>query len=219
MANANPNDIYFGSYIRFETVDKKAGAALVGPDNAIGDIGDIVWKRDANHQQQAWLQNRFGGQFGFIDPKESHKLAVIHAKGWTIKYVLSFTAYSEKPDPGVYWGQVAIIAYPKRYEESFSVFLKTFSEACATGARPDPELGPSSIQTILDDASSWKSTKKVKIPSLDSSSVVLKDHRSVHDKVLDMSRKKNVGCYIISWIFLLGLVAAIVYAAHSFGIF
>ena len=219
MVTANPSDLYFGCYARFETTDKKAGAALVGSDNAIGDIGDIVWDTDSNKHQQGWLQNPYGSCFAFLDRHTSYKLALYQAKGWTIKYVLSFTAYSEQPDPGVYWGQVAIIAYPKRYEETFSIFLKSFAKATAEGRRPDPELSRATLQALLDDPSSWTPGQKVKFPKDDKGTVILKDHRSMHDKILDMGRQRNMGCYIISWIFLLGMVAAVVWAAHHFGLF
>ena len=219
MVTANPSDLYFGCYARFETVDKKAGASLVGSDNAIGDIGEIAWDTDSDKHQQAWLENPYGARFGFLDKHTSYKLAIYRAKGWIIKYVLSFTAYSEHPEPGVYWGQVAIIAYPKRYEEQFSVFLKNFAAVAADGLRPDPELKPAMIQQILDDPESWKPSQKIKFPKDTKGTVILKDHRSIHDKILDKGRQRNIGCFIISWIFLLALVAMVVYVAHRFGLF
>ena len=219
MVTANPSDLFFGCYARFETVDKKAGAALVGPDNAVGDIGEIVWDTDSDKHQQAWLQNPYGDCFAFLDKHTSYKLAIYRAKGWIIKYVLSFTAYSEQPDPGVYWGQAAIIAYPKRYEETFSTFLQSFAHATGEGLRPDPELNPSLIQQILNDPQSWKPSQKVKFPKDSKGTVILKDHRSLHDKLLDQGRQRNIGCFIASWVFLLGVVALIAYVAHIFGLF
>ena len=220
MASHNPADLYFGCYARFNTPDKSAGAVLAGPDNAVGDIGDIVWETDEEKKQRAWLKNPYGAKIGFLDSHASYKLALCHAKGWTIKYVLSFTAYSETPDPGVYWGQVAIIAYPPRYAEQFEPFLKVFAKAAADGLRPDPDLRASSIQQVLDDPQSWTPTNKVKIPSSgDKGTVILKDHRTAHDKILDKGRSKNIGCYIISWVFILAVVAGIVWLLHTFGLF
>ena len=149
----------------------------------------------------------------------SHTLAVLQAKDWEIAYVLSFTAYSEALGENAYWGQVAIMAYSPKHAESFRSFASSFAREAARGLRPDPSLSARSAEEIAKDPSSWKPSSKVKIPDNEVSSVILKDHRSVHDKVLDLGRSKNIGCYIISWAFILGVVACILWFLHCMGIF
>ena len=123
MTSHKPGDIYFGEYVRFSTSDKKVGAALAGPDNAVCDIGTIEFVLDDSKRQVAWLKNPYGQLVGFLNNHDSYNAAVMAAKGWELHYVLSFTAYSEEPEPGEYWGQVALIAFAPRYAEEINVFL------------------------------------------------------------------------------------------------
>lgn len=219
MAPLNASDIYFGTYVTFQTKDKRSGAALAGPDNAVGDRGSIEWRLDEHKHRQAWLVNPYGQAIGFLDQNMSHTLAVLQAKDWEITYVLSFTAYSEALGENAYWGQVAIMAYSPKHAESFRSFASSFAREAARGLRPDPSLSARSAEEIAKDPSSWKPSNKVKIPNNEVSSVILKDHRSVHDKVLDLGRSKNIGCYIISWAFILGVGACILWFLHCRGIF
>ncbi len=219
MAHFNASDVYFGTYARFSTTDKKSGAVLAGPDSAVGDIGTITWRLDEEKRQQAWLQNPYGAEIGFLDARISHTLALYKAKGWTIRYVLSFTAYSDSPKTGGYWGQAAIIAYAPRYAEQFDQFVKAFAERAGEGLRPDPDLNPQAVEAIANDPASWKPGAKVKIPQGDGHNAVLKNHRTLHDKLLDQARRKNIGCYIVGWAFIFAIVAAFVWLLHSLGLF
>ncbi len=79
--------------------------------------------------------------------------------------MLSFTAYSEEPEPGEYWGQVALIAFAPRYAEEFNVFLKAFAKAAGDGSRPDPKLSNDSIVSVLANPAEWKPSSKIKNPA------------------------------------------------------
>lgn len=218
MAAINASDVYFGTYARFKTTDKTAGAALAGPDNAVGDIGSIAFDLDERKREQAWLVNPYGHRMGFLDPNATHKLAVLAAKGWELRYVLSFTAYSDKPEP-TYWGQVALIAYAPQHKDTFETFLKTFSHYAAEGSRPDPELGLAGVSQVLANPSAWTPSNKVKIPSSSQGTTILKDHRSMHDKLLDKGRSKNPGCYLIAWAFIFAVIGLVAWMLHAMGIF
>ena len=219
MTSHKPGDIYFGEYVRFSTSDKKVGAALAGPDNAVGDIGTIEFILDDSKRQVAWLKNPYGQLVGFLNNHDSYNAAVMAAKGWELHYVLSFTAYSEEPEPGEYWGQVALIAFAPRYAEEFNVFLKAFAKAAGDGLRPDPKLSNDSIVSVLANPAEWKPSSKIKIPRGGGRTAILKDHRSVHDSMLDAARSKKVGCYIVSWAFILAVITLVVWALHKFGLF
>lgn len=218
MTPLNASDIYFGMYATFQTADKRSGAALAGPDNAVGDRGTIEWRLDERKHRQAWLVNPYGQAIGFLDQDVSHALAVLQAKDWEISYILSFAAYSEGLGENAYWGQVAIIAYSPKYAESFRSFVTSFAREAAQGLRPDPSLSARLAEEIAKDPSSWKPSSKVRIPDSEASSVILKDRRSMHDKVLDLGRSKNVGCYIVSWAFILGIVACAIWLLHRIGV-
>ena len=58
---------YFGTYARFETASKREAAALLGADNLVGDMFEIVFETEAG-TSVAWLRNRFGGMIGYCDP-------------------------------------------------------------------------------------------------------------------------------------------------------
>lgn len=219
MPSHKPGDIYYGEYLRFSTPDKKMGGALAGPDNAIGDVGTIEFIIDENKRQVAWLKNPYGQLIGYLNNHDSYNVAVLAAKGWNVHYVLSFTAFSEQPEPGEYWGQVAVIAYAPRYAEQFDTFLKLFAKKAGEGARPNPSMDANTQTQILANPESWQATSKVKIPKGSGRTAILKDHRSMHDSILDKARSRNVGCYIISWAFILFLVAVVVYSLHCFGLF
>ena len=197
MTSHKPGDIYFGEYVRFSTSDKKVGAALAGPDNAVGDIGTIEFILDDSKRQVAWLKNPYGQLVGFLNNHDSYNAAVMAAKGWELHYVLSFTAYAEE----------------------FNAFLKAFAKAAGDGLRPDPKLSNDSIVSVLANPAEWKPSSKIKIPRGGGRTAILKDHRSVHDSLLDAARSKKVGCYIVSWAFILAVITLVVWALHKFGLF
>ncbi|MDD5807415.1 MAG: hypothetical protein PUD02_08790 [Eggerthellales bacterium] len=219
MPRIHPNDLYFGSYVRFDTTDSKSGAVIDGPDNAVGDIGEVVLKLDADMNNVAWLQNRFGQIIGYLDRNTSHKVEVFSAKGWTIKYVLSFCACTMEGVNMDYWGQVALIAYAPRYASEFERFLDAFAQRAGEGFRPDPQLSQETITQILTDPQSWTPSGKVKIPRGGKGTAILKDHRTNHDKLLDQARKGNKGCYFIGYAFIGVLIALALLGLHALGLF
>ena len=204
MAASSARDLYFGAYLRVEAPDRKLMSQLAGPDNAVGDIGSIEWDTDSHARQQAWLVNRFGNRIGCLSASDSYKIAVYHAKGWTLSYVLSFVAIDESKGTNEYWAQAAVIAFDPRYEATF---------------RPDPELSREAVRTLAADPASFKLTGKVKTPKNGSTTVVVKDHRTPHDRILDQARAGNKGCYAVSWLFIAALIAVAAFIAHTLGVF
>ena len=61
---------YFGTYARFNTLSKKDAAILLGADNPIGDVFEIVFQTD-NGVSTAWMKNRFGALIGFLESRSS----------------------------------------------------------------------------------------------------------------------------------------------------
>lgn len=219
MAHFNASDVYFGSYARFVATDKKMGASLSGPDNAVGDVGSVEFQLDDDKRQQAWLKNPYGAFIGHLDPLMSHKLALYQAKGWEIRYVLSFTAFSDGGEACGYWGEAAVIAFAPRYTEQFEQLVAAFARRAGDGLRPDPDLNANAIEAIVADPDSWQPGAKVKMPQGSGRTAILKDHRTLHDKVLDQARRKNPGCYVVSWAFIIALVAFAAWILHSLGMF
>lgn len=208
---------YFGTYARFEAPSKKDAAVLLGADNLVGDIFEIEFITEEGNSV-AWIKNRFGGLVGFFDAETNRELSLYRARGLTMKAILSFVAYSEIPAPGVYWGEAAVLCYDNR-EEVFEKFLTTLAGRIAEGVRPEVTLGDQGIQKVLETNGSWTPTKLVPLPKKKSGTAFLKTHRSMSERLIEQGRKGNKGCYLISWIILLGAVAGIIFGLRSCGVF
>lgn len=209
---------YFGTYARFDTEDKRKAADLLGADNLAGDRYDIEFALGENGTQ-AWLKNRFGKRVGFLDEASSHSVRLCQAKGWSVSAYLSFVAFTEEPKPGIYWGQVAIISFDPSLEEVMAPFAKSVSHLLGEGIRPQIDLGSSAVDEIIDTKGTWVPKGRVKVPSHDKKTSIVKDQRSVNDKIVEQARKGNIGCYIVSWAVLLGIVALVIYGLYSCGVF
>ena len=192
---------YFATYARFDTVDKEAAAAFLGADNIVGDTFTVDHEitPDSN---KAWIVNPFGKKMGYLSPKVAEQVDLCKAKGWNTVAILALVAFSEQPEPGLYWGEVVIISYDPAYESAFSTFVEGIRKQISKGVRPKVKLGPDSLQKIIDTQGAW-----------------LKTERSGTEALVEQARKGNIGCTIASWIFLLALVALLVFGLHSCGLF
>lgn len=209
---------YFGTYARFETEDKRAAADLLGADNLVGDRYEIEFVL-GDEGSTAWLKSRFGKLVGFLDQKATHQVKLYLAKGWKVAAFLSFVAYTEEPEPGYYWGEVALIAYDPSLEEPMGVFMEKLTDMIGDGVRPQVDLGSGAVDELVSTKGEWFPKGRVKLPDHDKKTSVVKDHRSMNDKLIEQSRKGNIGCYVVSWIFLLAVVALIIFGLKSCGLF
>ena len=208
---------YFGTYARFNTVSKKDAAVLLGADNLVGDIYDIEFIVE-DGVRTAWMKNRFGAMLGFFDPGTSRELSLCEAKGYKLQALLSFVAYSEKPDPGEYWGEAALICYDPKDAEAFECFTGNTAARLMEGIRPEVDLGEQAYEKVIESKGAWKPTKTVPLPSKQAGSAMLKTRRSVSEKMIEQGRKGNKGCYLISWLFLLAVIAGAFFGLRSCGI-
>ncbi|MCD8316360.1 MAG: hypothetical protein LUB61_03005, partial [Eggerthellaceae bacterium] len=99
---------YFGTYHDFNTVSKKDAAVLLGADTLVGDFYNIELELEKG-EHKAWLLSRFNQRIGYFDPDFSRELSVLKARGLELTAMLSFVAYTEEPDPGHYWGSMAVV--------------------------------------------------------------------------------------------------------------
>ena len=204
---------YFGSYERFETAGKKEAAVLLGADNTIGDVDDVsIEYRDAHHE--AWIVSRFDQRLGYFAPAFSRELAVRDSAGLTTVAILSLVGYTDTPDPGHYWGEAAVISYDAR-DEALAAFVERLAAAIAEGRRPNVDLGAAAIEAAIAADATWLPTETVPLPEREKGTVFMKKHRSFSERMIEKGRQRNIGCYIVSWAFLLALVALIVWAVVS----
>ncbi|MEG0777193.1 MAG: hypothetical protein RR381_07005, partial [Raoultibacter sp.] len=48
---------------------------------------------------------------------------------------------------------------------------------------------------------------------------ILKSHRKLSEGLIECGRKGNIGCYVVSWAFILGFVALSIFGLKSCGVF
>ena len=209
---------YFATYARFETESKEAAAAFLGADNIIGDTFSIE-QEYVDGKRTAWIVNPFGKRMGFIDEKTAEKVDLCNAKGWNTVALLALVAFTEKPAPGLYWGQVLIVSYDPEYEVEFSTFIENIGKQLGNGVRPDVSLGKESLQKVVDTKGEWVPSGRMPLPKKDKGTAWVKTQRTGTERLVKQARKGNMGCTVISWIILLALVALIVFGLHSCGLF
>ena len=209
---------YFSTYARFETESKEDAAAVLGADNIIGDAFSIE-QEYVDGKRTAWIVNPFGQRMGFLDEKTAEKVDLCNAKGWNTVALLALVAFTEKPAPGLYWGQVLIVSYDPEYEVAFSTFIENVGKQLGDGIRPDVSLGRDSLQKVVETQGAWVPTGRVPLPKKNKGTAWVKTQRTGTERLVKQARKGNVGCSIISWIFLLAVVALIVFGLHSCGMF
>ena len=208
---------YEGFYARFESENKSSGSLLMGPDNIVGDDYEVVFKTEEG-RVVAWLNNKFGAEVGFLDANSSRKLQLAKARDQKIRAVLSFVAYSDMPDPGLYWGQVALFCFNPAYSKEMDAFVDRVAEKIGEGIRPDINLGASAVAKIFED-DNWVPKDTVPLPKKETGMAILKDRQSVSEKMIEQGRAGNKGCYAVSWVFIALLVVAALYGLHMLGVF
>lgn len=211
-------DCYFGAYARFSTESKLAAAELSGADNIVGDRYRIEFRTE-DDITRAWLVNRFGGDAGFLDPALSRRLSILAAREWVLSAYLSFVAYTDSGDPGEYWGEMALICYDPKYEHAFGVFAQRVSAKLADGIRPEVNLGDQGISSVIESDGDWLPKRTIPLPKKAKGSAIIKSRRSASEKLIEQGRKGNAGCYVVSWIFILVVVALVLFGLHSCGVF
>lgn len=208
---------YLGFYARFDTVSKSEAAVLTGPDNLVGDDFEVFFKTE-NDKVVAWLRNKFGKEIGFLDVEASRKLQLAHARNQKIRAILSFVAFSDTPEPGIYWGQVAVFCYNPAYGKEMDAFIDRVAAKISENIRPEINLGSQAVAKIFEEPG-WLPSKHIPLPERQSGTAILKDHRTLSEKMIEQGRARNKGCYAISWLFIILVLAAIIYGLHVLGLF
>ena len=209
---------YYGTYRRFDTESKNEGALLLGADNLVGDVFEIDFATE-DGKARAWMKNKFGRRVAFFDAEFSRKLSVFEARGWAVKALLSFVAYSDTPEPGIYWGEAAIICYNPSISSSVDRFAENLSRHLSEGVRPDVALGKQAAENLVSSNGDWIPKKRVPLPEKTKGSAIVKSRRSASEKLIEQGRKGNKGCYLLSILFFAALIALAAFGLKSCGVF
>ena len=186
----------------------------MGADNLVGNDYTVEFKTE-DGSVTAWLKNKFGVEIGFLDVDGSRKLQLANARGQNMRVLLAFVAYSDLPDPGHYWGEVAVICFNPAYGEEMNAFADRVAAKLADGVRPAINLGSSAVSKIFDEPD-WLPSDTVELPKKEKGMAVLKDSQSLSEKMIEQGRAKNRGCYVVSWIFIVVLVLAVIVLVMNF---
>ena len=205
---------YEGFYGRFETPSKAVGSMLMGADSLVGDDFKVEFRTE-DGRVVAWLRNKFDAEVGYFDVDGSRKLQLANARGLKIRAVLSFVAYSDTPDPGFYWGEMAVFCFNPAYATEMDAFVDRVRAKLADGVRPNVNLHSAAVQKIFDEPD-WVPSDTVPLPKKEKGMAVLKDHQSMSEKMIEQGRARNPGCYVISWAFIVIAVIAIAYGIAKF---
>ena len=211
-------DQYFGTYQTFETVSKKDAAVLLGADNLVGDRYTIEIELDGD-AHKAWLISRFDQRIGFFDGNFSRRLSILKANGLELTAILSFVAYTDMPEPGHYWGEMAVIAYNPAHKEAFERFITTVCTRMFDNVRTRVNFDAEGVERIISSDGSWVPEQTAPMPSKKKGTVIMKSKRSVSEKLIEQGRKGNKGCYVVSWAFIIALVAALLFGLKACGVF
>lgn len=211
------DSVYFGSYERFETVSKKDAAQLLGADNLVGDLYEIEFTSEKG-QQRAWMKNRFGALVGYFNEEISRKLSIYKARDWHLVAILSFVAFSDTPEPGIYWGEAALIGHDLR-EKAFDVYITKLSGRLSEGNRPTVDLGEQGIAHVIESDGVWVPTKLLSKPEKSAGTAYIKTRRTYKEKLIEQGRSGNKGCYFASILSFIILIILAVFALKSCGIF
>ena len=209
---------YWGTYARFTTTDKRTAGAFLGTDNIIGDAFSVEVDY-ASGKREAWIVNLFGVRMGVLEDSAADQVELCNAKGWTVVALLALVAFSEEPEPGQYWGEVALIAYDPAFKDAFEPFVAQFEQKLGNGVRGSLDLGAKSLQELMAKQGDWFPTGRQPLPEREAGTAFVKTERSGTERLVDQARKGNKGCMVASWVFLLAIVALVVWALKSCGAF
>lgn len=205
---------YYGGYFSFVCPDKGTGSLMQGPDFPIGDEVEVEFKQEGENRI-AWVRNRYGRLAGSLSPEDSRELAIVMARGYTLRFYLALVAYTDMPKPGYYWGQIAMVANAPEYDDVFNGWAGRIAGMLSDGARPAIALETVEIERVLSTAGEWVPTERTPVPTPDcdderAKTAVLKRDRSFNDKVVQMAREQRPGCLVTAWVFNIALLAGLV---------
>lgn len=205
---------YFGTYQTFDAYSKDAAGILLGADCLVGDTFDVrIELHDGEHR--AIMADKFGHDVALFNPNFSRKLSVLAAGGLKIKAILSFVAFTEKEEGGQYWGEAAVFAYTPLHEQSFENFIAGIGLKIQENVRPRIDFGREGIDKIIESNGNWVPDQSVPMPSKKKGTVIMKDHRTLSDKIIEQGRAGNIGCYFVSWTFIAALIVGVAYIVYQ----
>ena len=201
-------DRYFGTYQKFSAISEKEAGYLLNADNLVGDSYQIEISFDEG-TRTAWLINKFGKKIGFFDEGFSRRMGLIKAKGWKMNAFLSYIAFTEEADKGYYWGEMAVICFDPKISEPVTQLSEWLSSRLREDVRPRIDFDTKAVEKLVATNGAWKPEQTLPILKPEKGTVIMKSSLSLGDKIIEEGRNGHIGCYAISWVFLIAVVAVI----------
>lgn len=202
-------DNYFGTYAIGKATSKEEAGKLLGADNIIGDVYKVGTKlSDGKHV--ARVINRFGNSPVDFCEDISREIALCEAKGFITYAILTCVGFTQIKNDGEYWSEFIIISFPEKDLDIFSVYVENLSNEVKNYKRPEVDLKAEEVEEIIKNKGNYVSlTQQPKLDKI-KGQVILKSRVKLSEKLIEQGRKKNPGCYIFGWLFLLAAVALII---------
>lgn len=210
-----PSSPYLARYCTFKSKDKTSGGYLLSADSLVGDVFDIVFET-VDSMQQAQLRNRFGYTVGYFDHRTTHTLLRCQADGWELHAILSLVLFCQNNEDSYYWGEVALMCFSPRYHDELTRFMNSVAKQIGSGRRPAIDLKPSTVQSIIEKKGDWVIKDREPKFTVAPGNIIVKDHLKLDERFVEMARRKNVGCMIIGWAFIIGLAVLFLYLIRGF---
>lgn len=210
---------YFGAYYEFRCPSKKDAAFLLGADTLVGDALTLSLAKNNTLHPHIELHNKYQKLIGEItDEHLIERIKLAHAEHLNVSCLLSFVAYTDHPNPGYYWGHVALFIYDATHK-AYETFENTIAQELKKGVRPDISLSRDGIQHVESSNGTWVPRGRIPLPKKEQGMALMKTRRLLSESLIEQGRAGNKGCYLVSWIFLLALVTLIILGIKSLGWF
>ena len=202
-------DNYYGTYAIGKATSKEEAGKLLGADNVIGDVYKVETRlTDGKHV--ARVINRFGNSPVEFSEGISREIALCETKGFVTYAILTCVGFTQIKNDGEYWAEFIIISFPKKDLDIFSVYVDNLSKEVKDYKRPEVDLKAEEVEEIIKNKGDYISlTQHSKIDKI-KGQVILKSRVKLSEKLIEQGRKKNPGCYIFGWLFLLVVIALII---------
>ena len=212
--NFYPMSKKFGTYAKALPFDKYCAAKLISADNVVGDIYTVDVKTEGLHHQ-AFVTNRFGHSPAYFDGDISRQISVSKAQGNRIFAILTLVGFTESDNVSNYWAEFAIIALPSTNKQIYDKFLLRISDSIKEGKRLRVDLTDQDFNKIIDSKGSYIPTSTIPLPEKQGGTVFLKTSMSFRERMIEQARKKNIGCFIGGWAFLLICITALFFGLKA----
>ena len=164
--------------------------------------------KDGKHL--ARVVNRFGNTPCYFNKEVSKQLSLNEAKGFRNYAILTCVGFTQNKKEGEHWAEFAIISFPEIEIKTWSVFVDEVSKAVKKDRRPEVHLSLTDVQNIINNKGCFVPAAQHPKIEKKRGQIILKSRVKLTDRLIEQWRKKNPGCYIVGWMFLLGTVALIV---------